>query len=224
MTYQDNIVRLRDTKNVPVQENGSPMVKIDPGLFRVSYLKQDMIPLLGQDMFARREVVERLQRIQERLNRSSEDVTLSIAYAYRAPIIQEQYFSLRLQEVQRQNPNLSEDEQIELTHSMVAHPSTAGHTTGAAVDLTLWNRQTNTPIDMGSGIAEFGNIAYTMYPNITSSQRANRMKLQKLMVEENFAPFLAEWWHFSYGDKEWAFFYKQPTALFDVVALDSIPT
>ena len=37
------------------------------------------------------------------------------------------------------------------------------------------------------------------------------------MLEEGFAPYDGEWWHFSFGDKEWAFYYKKDKALFNQI-------
>ena len=34
------------------------------------------------------------------------------------------------------------------------------------------------------------------------------------MVAEGFAPFDGEWWHFSYGDREWAAFYGLSQTLY----------
>jgi D-alanyl-D-alanine dipeptidase len=34
------------------------------------------------------------------------------------------------------------------------------------------------------------------------------------MVAAGFAPFYGEWWHFSYGDREWAAVYGEPAALY----------
>jgi D-alanyl-D-alanine dipeptidase len=34
------------------------------------------------------------------------------------------------------------------------------------------------------------------------------------MTSVGFAPFDGEWWHFSYGDREWAYFYKKKNALY----------
>ena len=48
-------------------------------------------------------------------------------------------------------------------------------------------------------------------------QRSNRGLLQDAMVAAGFAPFYGEWWHFSYGDREWAAFYYRPAALYGPV-------
>lgn len=220
--YKDRIIKFRETRNIRTRKNGELMVELNPAVFRVQYLKQNMIPLIGNRMFARQPVVARLVKIQQRLTRDGLGYQLNIAYAYRAPEIQQQYFDQAYRKVVVEQPNLTEEERVEQAHSMVAHPLVAGHPTGAAVDLTLWNVNTNDAVDMGSGIAEFGDIAYTFYPDLNPEQKENRRLLQVFMTDEGFAPFLAEWWHFSYGDKEWARYYRQPYALFGVVPLATV--
>ena len=51
----------------------------------------------------------------------------------------------------------------------------------------------------------------TYAKGLTDEQIKNRKMLHDLMVEEGFAPFYGEWWHFSYGDREWAAFYDKET-------------
>ena len=41
--------------------------------------------------------------------------------------------------------------------------------------------------------------------------------LREYMIKEGFAPYDGEWWHFSYGDKEWAFYYDKEKALYNQV-------
>lgn len=45
-------------------------------------------------------------------------------------------------------------------------------------------------------------------------QAQRRSLLHDLMVAEDFAPFYGEWWHFSYGDREWAAFYNVEKAMY----------
>ena len=48
------------------------------------------------------------------------------------------------------------------------------------------------------------------------------MLLRKIMMQVGFAPYDAEWWHFSYGDREWAFYCKKPYALYDQITKEKI--
>jgi len=42
------------------------------------------------------------------------------------------------------------------------------------------------------------------------------------MKSEGFAPYLWEWWHFSYWDKEHGAFYKLPIAKYQPVSIENV--
>ena len=46
--------------------------------------------------------------------------------------------------------------------------------------------------------------------------------LRKIMLEVGFAPYDGEWWHFSYGDREWAYYYKKYKYLYPQVDKDIV--
>ncbi len=75
------------------------------------------------------------------------------------------------------------------------------HNRGAAVDLTLFDLETNTVIEMPSTYDEATVRARADYPGGTSHQRHHRELLRRVMVHEGFEANPMEWWHFDY--KEW---------------------
>ncbi|WP_435007232.1 serine hydrolase [Tundrisphaera lichenicola] len=82
----------------------------------------------------------------------------------------------------------------------VADPSKGSrHNRGCAVDLTLCDLATGRPIEMVSGYDEFSDRAYPQYPGGTSRQRWHRDLLRRLMEEEGYSVYEAEWWHFDYS-------------------------
>ena len=103
----------------------------------------------------------------------------------------------------------------EKVHQYIAVPSVAGHPTGGAVDLLIINTTTNQPIEFGSDYLDFNNpnIKYSS-KSISKQAKKNRKLLRQLMIQNGFAPYDGEWWHFSYGDSEWAFYYQQKTAIY----------
>lgn len=221
--YKENIVKLKDTVNFPVKEDGSPMIHLDKGIFKTEYFrKKDGESLLGEQMYVRKDVAEKLLNIQNSIQSEYPKLRLFIRYGYRPYEVQKEYFEKQLEKANEKYPDLNEDQRMELAHSKAAHPDTAGHTTGGAIDITLWDSESNKEVDMGSGVAQFPDIIYTFYPDISEEQKKSRLYLQKKMIEENFAPFLGEWWHFSYGDKEWAFYYKKPNAIYDKLELRDV--
>ncbi len=98
---------------------------------------------------------------------------------------------------------------------MIAVPEIAGHPTGGAVDIQIV--KDDMPLDMGTKIWEFTKDPYTFSPFIEQDARDNRLLLRSIMMDVGFAPFDGEWWHFSYGDKEWAAYYKKPSAVYNQI-------
>ena len=86
-------------------------------------------------------------------------------------------------------------------HIFVADPSQGSrHNRGAAVDLTLYDLKTGTPVEMVSTYDETTDRAYPNYPGGTSRQRWYRALLRHAMEAQGFSVYDAEWWHFDYHD------------------------
>jgi D-alanyl-D-alanine dipeptidase/CubicO group peptidase (beta-lactamase class C family) len=83
----------------------------------------------------------------------------------------------------------------------VADPSQGSkHNRGAAVDLTLFDRNTGHAVAMVGGYDEFSPRSNPDYPGGTSLQRWQRNLLRKAMENEGFTVNEVEWWHFDYRD------------------------
>lgn len=110
------------------------------------------------------------------------------------------------------------DEQREKIHRYIAVPDVAGHPTGAAIDVTITDMQDNI-LDMGTAPHEFEKDSYTFSPFISQEAWINRQLLRAVMVSAHFAPFDGEWWHFSYGDREWAKYFRKAAAFYAPIEL-----
>jgi D-alanyl-D-alanine dipeptidase len=75
--------------------------------------------------------------------------------------------------------------------------SRSGHSRGSTVDLTIIDRNTNTPIDMGYPYDFFGKESWVNHPDLTKTQLENRQLLQRVMLKYNFRNYEKEWWHFT---------------------------
>lgn len=172
------------------------------------YIKTDMIPITGEVVYVRDTIAKKLARIESSLREKG--YRLKIVYGYRHPSVQKQYFDNRKKAVSLQYPELNDEKLDRYTHNFVAVPNIAGHPAGAAVDLTLIEAD-GSYIDMGTTIADYSDEEKlkTFGEGLTTQQQMNRKLLHDLMVNEGFAPFYGEWWHFSYGDREWAAFYNK---------------
>jgi D-alanyl-D-alanine dipeptidase/kynurenine formamidase len=85
----------------------------------------------------------------------------------------------------------------------VADPARGSrHNRGAAVDVTLFDRATGTPLPMPSGYDDFSERAHPTYAGGDANARRNRDLLRAAMEREGFFVHPSEWWHFDY--KDWA--------------------
>lgn len=85
--------------------------------------------------------------------------------------------------------------------SFVADPRTGSkHNRGAAVDLTLYDRESGQPIEMVSTYDETSARASADYLGGTSRQRYYRDLLRREMEREGFTVYPVEWWHFDFHD------------------------
>ncbi len=114
--------------------------------------------------------------------------------------------------LKKENPEWSDEELKKAVEIFVSFPSKdlalpAPHNTGGAVDLTLVDEKGN-DIQMGTDFDEFHVKSYTdNFSDKTGLEAVfhqNRMLLKKVLEDVGFVNYHEEWWHFSYGDQEWA--------------------
>lgn len=207
---QDNLKSRRifgyqDLITVDVKDNGEALIDVctyDPSII-AQYAKPDMRPYTGETILVRDSLAKKLAQVNKTLQARS--LCLKVVYGYRHPQVQEAYFAKRKEELKRQYSELSDEELNAFTHVFVAVPSVGGHPAGGAVDLTIVDGK-GTELDMGTAIADFSDSKKikTFARGLSYEQKQNRQLLHDAMVQEGFAPFYGEWWHFCYGDREWA--------------------
>lgn len=212
------IMRLQDLRNITVEENGEQMVDLarEVPTILCDYRRTDSH---FHAILVRKTLANKLYNVQERLAIEDPSLKLIVTEGYRHPFYQEQYYLQQFLNLGREQPHLSCEALQELTHQFVALPSVAGHPTGGAVDVSISRH--GKEIDMGGAIADFSQPEKlsAFSPCIQEEQTKNRRLLHDVMIKEGFAPFYGEWWHFSYGDREWAAFYYQTKALYASVNL-----
>lgn len=211
----------QDLLKVKAGENHGRMLVLNnyyPQGIVCAYEQFDMNPWLGDNLLVRSGVAQRLKHAAKLLSKIKPGYKFLVVYAYRHPIVQKKYF-LRQRKLLAVKNKLDDFSLDALTHNFVAVPKVAGHTCGAALDLTLIGPKG--VMDMGTAIADFkqADKIPTYSYLISSAQKKNRLLLRSVMAESGFAPFDGEWWHFSYGDREWAYYYKRLRSLYSPIML-----
>jgi zinc D-Ala-D-Ala dipeptidase len=180
--------------------------------------------------FVREQVLEALLNAQRILQNQQPQWKLFVFDAYRPVAVQKFMVDLTFKELlQTRGLMLSglSPQQVdglwEEVYQLWAPPNLdpktpPPHSTGAAVDLTLFDTQTQETVFMGSPIDElsvrsqpdfFGNLAQDSAVSeedrvAAALAHAHRQLLYKSMSQAGFQRHPGEWWHFSLGDQLWA--------------------
>jgi len=213
LTYDDYI-------NIPVEPNGEPLVPLADSPYMVTtQMRAEMLPVTGTTVYVRQTVADMLGEASVRLAADVPGTKLRVGYGYRALDIQKANFARQQDRLRGTVPSVQLDA---AAHRYVAKPEAAGHPAGAAVDVFML--RDGTPVDCGADIWDFTAETYTFSPFIARQARDNRLRLRAAMMAVGFAPFDGEWWHYSYGDKEWARYYDRPAALYEQIEFSTNTT
>lgn len=179
-------------------EEAVPGVKVD-----LKYSTTDNF--FGQDVygdltkaFLQVEVAERVKQALSMLQQSHPHYTLLIYDGVRPASVQQILWD-----------NLDKPDSLKPLY--VADPKVGSlHNFGVAVDLTIFDVEADSVLDMGTGYDFFG---YEAYPDreaqmlsegkLSAAQIANREILRRVMQASGFTGIGSEWWHFNaYSRKE----------------------
>lgn len=209
LEYEDLLkTEVHENKEALIEVNDiSPLIVCRP-------VNQDMQPFTGDRMLLRSGAAERLVQAARNIYEETPGTLLLLGYAYRSSEVQKRYFNEVRAAIAAREPDLEEFELCRRVHRLVACPDVAGHPSGGAVDVTLYREGGD--LEMGSGFVDLKSelLIPTFSALINSFARENRLLLRRGMLKAGFAPFDGEWWHFSYGDREWAAYYGRKTALY----------
>ncbi len=208
------VLTYRDVLAAKAGDSAEMLVDVreyDPTIF-AKHENAEMEKYTGDHILVRREVARRLAKINQGFQG---EYRIKVVFGYRHPDVQQKYFDIERAKFRVTHREVSEEELDELTHSLIAVPEVAGHPTGGAVDIALVDSE-GVRLDMGSPISDFSRpeVLPTFSPVVSITQLKNRLILHDVMIAGGFAPFYGEWWHFSYGDREWAAFYGEERALY----------
>ena len=137
-----------------------------------------------------------LKNAQQELK--TKNMSFIIYDAYRPQKASEQFFAWCNDSVDQTKksayyPNIDKKLFFELGY--LARKSS--HTKGIAVDVSIYNYNTNSFLDMGGHFDLFDERSQTINPIITEEQLNNRLFLKRIMENYAFENLPSEWWHFS---------------------------
>ena len=201
---------------IPMQENGDSMVDVESYGLATDLSYSKLPPSTGKQLMLRRAVCERLVIAENLLQSMKPGYRLVLVYAYRSLDIQKTNFENMKRELGFENR--TDPEAMERTHHFIAVPDVAGHPTGGAIDLLIVDKA-GSPLDFGTPMHGLEQNSYAFSPFISDEATINRKLLRSVMQVADFAPYDGEWWHYSYGDREWAAYYGEKCAIYTQIEL-----
>jgi zinc D-Ala-D-Ala dipeptidase len=209
-----------NNKFIQIDDNGEGLIEI-PRFFIVEpmYFKQGLTS--DDSMLLREGIVEKLLRVKRHLPKGW---NFKIWDGYRPLSVQDKLHKGLWDLRSKENPSWDEAELKKAVEKFVAFPSydpakPSPHNTGGAVDLTIVTDD-GIELPMGTEFDEFHERSYSDYfldqdrhddsgagdgaSFEARVHQSNRDLLRELIASEGFAPYKWEWWHFSFGNQDWA--------------------
>lgn len=114
--------------------------------------------------------------------------------------VQKMLFEKKLKEIMLSNPSMSMEEAEKETSKWVSpvKNNIPVHSTGAAVDIRLWDNKNKCFLDLGTFgvIWRNGALAPTFSEEITDLQKSNRLFCLIAAERASLTNYVYEWWHF----------------------------
>lgn len=160
-------------------------------------------------------------RVQAAANALGDNHRLVIRAGHRPIEVQRRILIDCASDYKEDNPDVSDQEAIEHAREFVSDPDITlpPHVCGAAVDVDVLDTRTGRLLDFGSKLNDDNERSHLYYPDLTQEQKDNRLTLVTAMLDVGLASCMPEWWHFSYGDQVWAWFYGEENSLYSPVDL-----
>ena len=224
---------------IAIQDNQEPLVAIQTQDFASASIHDYQrlgAPYDGTSPYALREgVLRSLYQAQIYLQAKSPRLRLYLFDAYRPLAVQDfmanHAFQSLVSDRQLDEATLTSAQKDELWNEVYTiwappnqNPLTPPpHSTGAAVDLTIYDAQTQACLDMGSPIDELSERSHPLYfrnlleqgklsgedRDAAQTAAQNRETLANVMEKAGFKRHLGEWWHFCLGDQMWVWLSQQ---------------
>jgi len=217
-----------DVKKIPIRENGEELIDLlqvnNPRIKPFSIFDPRFTDPYDGYLKVRKGVYERLLKMLEIL---PANIGITYSEGFRTLQMQKKYFDQKFMEILEV---IKDKELAYLETSKHVSPfinNIPPHCTGAAIDMSLFEA---TP--SGDKLLDMGIYDFTFDPNdqhetftekTTQVQRENRLMLLSAATKAGLVNYGMEWWHFSYGDRVWAYVTKQKEALYDLVVPKNDP-
>lgn len=209
-----------DIYSIPIVDDGSALCVVsDSAYWRVesAYYAQNINGAIDI-CYLRPEVITRLEKAAREIANQT-GWQLVILDGWRPTTLQQALYHDIYEQICQQYPHESEEQLILRTQEFVSLPSKdpnrpSPHLTGGSVDVTLCDA-TGQALDMGSAFDEPTMRSYTdAYEQTPGPIRERRRLLYQAMTNASFTNLPTEWWHYDFGNQNWAYYSGNAEAIY----------
>lgn len=220
MSYSETDIDWAQIETQNVRECGESLCRLvaTPRLRLLPMYFQNGIDGALPEIWLRQTLAEKLLRVVARL---PENIALVVLDGWRPLAVQRALRAIMRAEIEADFPHETPTQIMQRLNRFAADPDRAKmcppHLTGGSVDVALLDAATGVFLDMGSAFDETGWRSYTMALADEAdfqAAHARRMMLLDAMHGEGFTNLPTEWWHFDYGNANWAFFGHHECAIY----------
>lgn len=158
-------------------------------------------------------MLEHLDNLAPFFNYKPGSIVIKVFEGLRDLKTQEMLFNNKFDEIKASNTSLSDDEVYTETAKWISpvKNNVPVHSTGAAVDIRLYNTETKDFVDAGKFGVIWGtnNESQTFEENISDEQKLNRLYLLMAASKAGLVNYVFEHWHFSAGDRYAAYWQQK---------------
>ncbi len=211
---KQNVILLTDPQviSIPIVENHEPLVDLKNQTV-IAYGPSPEVPNNTDYTNMRQTVYEKLIKAQSAL---PEGLKFCLYEGYRSLSLQDKLFKARYLKVQNLQPEWSHNQIFEETTKLVSpvinmdgSENIPPHATGSAIDVYLID-ETGKLVDMGIQIKDWmedtdGSLSQTDSRHISVKAQHYRSIMSKALSTVGFINYPTEYWHWSYGDRYWAY-------------------
>src|SRR3990167_707574 len=219
----EHIVLIADPEvlRINIIDNHDPMIDLTTQQI-IAYGPSPEIPHNTHYTKMRKTVYEKLKQAEVLLPKG---LRFCIYEGYRSLQLQKMLFDNRFAKVKAQHPKWSQVEIFTETTKLVSpvinqdgSHNIPPHSTGGAFDIYLINDQ-GKPVDMGIHPKDWmadkdGLLSLTASPAISAVAQKNRDRMNSALSAAGFVNYPTEYWHWSYGDRYWAYMQHQSHAIY----------
>lgn len=212
---------------IPIRDNHEQLVDLTKQT-EIKYGPSPEIKNNTNYTFLRKTVYEKLKAANAQLPKG---IHFCLYDGYRSLNLQKMIFEKQYESVKLNHSDWSLTDIFNETTKLVSpvinqdgSKNIPPHSTGAAIDVYLIDDQ-GKPLDMGIHPKDWmndkdGRLSFTNSKIITDEAQTNRQLMSRVLKNAGFVNYPTEYWHWSYGDKYWAFVKNQPFAIYGSVPSD----